>query len=125
MKNFLQDRFGSSEQATNGDAAKAMSERDSFQLARHTDPDTSHAAAEAIVPKLRKLQQIVLDHHKRAGNRGLTDFDLESLCGDHGSTYRTRRAELVEFGLIADSGMRRLQHGRNRIVWVITSLGAS
>ena len=57
------------------------------------------------------------------GGIALTDFDLEVICDNHGSTYRTRRSELVELGYVADSGQRRMQEGSNRIVWVITELG--
>jgi len=44
---------------------------------------------------------------------------------DHGSTYRTRRRELVDKGLIGDSGrkVRIAGEARHRIVWVITPRG--
>lgn len=94
---------------------------ESFQLARAGDPSTSHqaAAAAAEPKKLRERQQVVLDHFTAAGSKGLTDLDLQELCGDHGSTFRTRRSELVRAGLIIDSGRKQKQLGANRIVWMI------
>lgn len=89
--------------------------KQAHQLARDTDPSTSFEAASSVLPRLRKLQQVVYDHFVAA--KQLTDLDLETRCGDHGSTYRTRRAELVELGLLRDTGQRKHQAGRNRIIW--------
>jgi hypothetical protein len=88
-------------------------------LTRRTDPSTSREAAEKIVTKLRPLQQQVYAVMKAAGPEGLTDLDLESKCGSHGSTYRTRRSELTGKGLIVDTGRKRLQRGSYRIIWAI------
>lgn len=92
------------------------------QLARKTDPQTSHEAACAIVFKLRPIQEKVLAELKKAGISGLTDFELEKICGSHGSTFRTRRSELVDVGLVVDSGTKRYLEGGNRIVWIVASL---
>lgn len=94
--------------------------------ARHTDPGTSHEAALGISPRLRELQEKVLLF--AADNPdGFTDIDLNRHFDTHGSTYRTRRAELVEQGLIKDSGERRCYGaggtGRRHIVWQITLAG--
>jgi hypothetical protein len=86
------------------------------QLVRHGDPQTSFEAADKVVPKLRLLQRIVYDTLQRSP-LGLTDVELEELCGSHGSTYRTRRAELVELGLVFDTGLTRVINGRKRKVW--------
>jgi hypothetical protein len=86
--------------------------------ARVTDPGTSFAAARKVAPKMTELRRVVLAHFARF--RTMTDLDLESLCSDHGSTYRTRRSELAAMGY---SGERRMQQGSNRIVWTITSEG--
>lgn len=93
--------------------------KDPHQLVRRTDPGTSFQAAAAVAPKLREIQKVVLEHLRAAGARGMTDLDLQTECGDHGSTFRTRRSELVDLGLVRDSGRRLLQDGRKRIVWVI------
>jgi len=87
--------------------------------ARRTDPPTSHQAAQRVTPKLRPIQQKVLEALRVAGTRGLTDIELEEKCGSHGSTFRTRRSELVTAGLVRDSGTKRYQAGSSRIVWVI------
>ena len=95
-------------------------ERKPHQLTRASDPQTSYESAARVVPKLRELQRIVFETHQ-AHPGGLTDFDLENICGSHGSTYRTRRAELTEMGLLRDSGRKKLQNGRNRVVWQLVT----
>ena len=79
--------------------------------------DTSLAAYASVLPKLRKLQQLVLDYAKSAGT--FTDPDLQAHFGTPGSTHRTRRSELVKLGLIVDTGQRTTREGSNRryIVW--------
>ena len=89
------------------------------QLARATDPTTSHMAAEAMIPKLRAIQREVYDVLKRAGSKGLTDWEIEGECGSHGSTYRTRRSELTAMGLVMDTGRKRTILGRQRTVWAL------
>ena len=98
------------------------SDKQAYQLVRGLDPGTSYEAAEKILPKLRKLQSIVYEHFLSVGSVGLTDYELEERCHDHSSTYRTRRAELVDLGVLKDSGGRRFLKGRNRIVWVLAKL---
>lgn len=93
--------------------------------ARRTDPDTSHMAADEITPALRQLQAMVLAYAARRGLGGFTDPEMNEDFGTHLSTYRTRRAELVEMGLIEDSG-KRLQvggKGRKHAIWRITDKG--
>ena len=94
---------------------------DTFTRARGTDPDTSYQAADGIAPKMTALRRVVLDHFVQ--HKAMTDLELESLCANHGSTYRTRRSELVAMGYVEDSGARRLQRGSNRVVWTITPRG--
>lgn len=93
---------------------------DAFTRARPFDPDTSHVAAERIVPRINKLQTKVLDYFRAIHPNAITDRDLEDHFGNHGSTYRTRRAELTEMGLIADTGLRRWQDGSHRVLWAAT-----
>lgn len=90
------------------------------QLVRRDDPDTSKQAAGFITTKIAPLQLEVLEHLRASGSFGLCDLELEERCGSHGSTFRTRRAELVEIGLVRDSGRTLFLNGRNRIVWVVT-----
>lgn len=93
---------------------------DIFKAHRADDPETSREAAEAIQPTKTAIQRKVEDYALRAGAVGFTDYAL-SLAHHSGwsSTYRTRRAELTEAGVIVDSGRReRLATGRRAIVWV-------
>lgn len=91
---------------------------DAHTRARGGDPDTSHVAAERIQSRINTLQQRVLQHFRSIYPNAITDLDLETHFGDHGSTYRTRRAELVELGLIRDTGLRRFQRRHHRVLWV-------
>ncbi len=84
---------------------------------RHGGHDTSRQAALAVLSKKTELQRLVLSKFVGAGSRGLTHYELEELCDDHGSTMRTRCAELVEQGLVIDSGEKRRINGRLRTVW--------
>lgn len=93
------------------------------QMTRVSDPSTSHCAAKRIAGNLGELQRKVLDALRAAGDVGLTDYELEERCGSHGSTFRTRRAELVEAGMVVDSGRKRSIMGSNRIVWIIKDGG--
>lgn len=84
---------------------------------RWSDPDTSFEAADKVTPKLKKIQTEVYLLFKAKVR--MTDLELQRAFGSSGSTHRTRRAELVELGLIRDSGKRVKQDGSNRIIWEI------
>lgn len=94
-------------------------------FARRTDPDTSHEAAEQITPMVRALQIAVLEYAARCVPLGFTDPAMNEHFGVTSSTYRTRRAELVDMGMIADTGERRSLNGarRKHAVWTITDKG--
>lgn len=98
---------------------RPLNEKTARQLARRQDPSTSYEAANGVMLKLRPLQQKVMAELKAVGAEGLTDYELEARCGSHGSTFRTRRSELVDVGLVRDSGRVRYIQGHKRIVWVI------
>lgn len=86
--------------------------------ARRTDPSTSHeAASKFTAKKLTEIQQQVLLLFK--SRRELTDLDLQQAFNFSGSTHRTRRSELVERGLVRNSGRKKFQDGSNRIIWEI------
>lgn len=93
--------------------------------ARRTDPDTSHAAARSVTG-IRPSQVAVLKVlRQRLAGRGTDEQIAEAYANCSGvplqspSGLRTRRHELVERGLLADSGDRiRLRTGRMAIVWV-------
>lgn len=102
--------------------------------ARHTDPDTSHAAAASITtPALRASQAAVLDA-LRGWPTGLCFNDLITWYADHRarggwplqspSGIRTRVRELVTAGLVRDTGDRvALPSGRQAIVWAVIADG--
>jgi hypothetical protein len=91
---------------------------DTRPLARASDPSTSHEAATRIASTITATQQLVLDYIRSRGTSGCTDLDIQRRFGNHGSTYRTRRAELTALELVRDSGLRVTQDGGRRIVWV-------
>lgn len=90
-------------------------------LVRPTDPETSFEAADAIEPHLRLLQERVLQLFHDFGpmtQHALIDLYRERHGHAPESTIRTRCAELVEVGLIADTGARRLlPSGRRAVIW--------
>lgn len=88
------------------------------RLHRHRDPDTSREAAGAVALELSRIQNEVLAYARGKGFAGFTDKDLVRHFDDDGSTYRSRRAELVERGLLMDSGNRRLIGRRRHVIWV-------
>lgn len=91
--------------------------------ARTTDPDTSHAAALSLSSHaIRDTQQEVLDVLREYGP--LTDRSiLAILWNTKGKTQspsglRTRRSELVDLGLVVDTGRRNTAPSRRQeIVW--------
>lgn len=88
--------------------------------ARHTDPQTSHEAAQSVT-NLTATKQSIL----KALNHPRTDIDLieayrnlKTAPRASESGIRSRRAELVVAGLVVDTGERRkLSSGRQAIVW--------
>ena len=84
--------------------------------------DTSQAAATAIrkdAPTLR--QRVLAELRKVAHLGGLTDEEMQVRLDMNASTQRPRRVELVQAGLVKDSGTRaRTRSGRNAVVWVAT-----
>lgn len=93
----------------------------------HTDdPDTSHEAAEEILPRLNQIQGRVLDLLREHGP--MTDCELHArYVQAYGpvaySTARTRRGELRNQGLVIDTGTRRPvpDSGLPAVVWAITA----
>lgn len=90
--------------------------------ARHTDPKTSHEAAATV--NLTNGQEMVLEALQRGGPMHDEMIKIEVSCvqGDFISLSgcRTRRKELVDLGLVEDSGTTVLtEHGRKTIVWKV------
>lgn len=93
--------------------------------ARSTDPATSHAAA-GSVGDLRESQRAVLACFLQHGP--MHDEKLEVRYSQQPrqseSGLRTRRRELVDLGLLRDSGSTSLTvHGRKTVVWQLTDQG--
>jgi hypothetical protein len=81
--------------------------------------DTSKAAAEAIAPKLGRLQRLALAAIKARGALGLTADELADVLALDRYSIQPRTSELRRKSLITDSGLRRLNASKKRaIVWV-------
>ena len=80
---------------------------------------TSCAAALSVEDSLNRWQGVVLKHLRRMGNNGATDEEMQRWLGLNPSTQRPRRVELVNKGLVKDSGRTRpTRSGRRATVWV-------
>lgn len=92
---------------------------DPARLYRRDDLDTSREAAESIYGSITQLQAQVMRYARMRGADGFTDSELNRDLHCHGSTLRTRRAELVEAGFIVNSGRSRKygSKGRRHTVW--------
>lgn len=96
--------------------------------ARVTDPETK--AAGRAVSNLRASQARILQCFKAYGaldDKQLTRYiwDLEDHLGVKRmspSGIRSRRNELVQRGLVADSGYRATVDGRSCIIWEVTGV---
>lgn len=90
--------------------------------ARRTDPETSHEAA-ASVDNITATQSFVLQALKkpRTDPQLIEAYrQLKKAPPASESGIRTRRSELVEKGLVVDSGTRsRTPFGRKAIVWSV------
>lgn len=94
--------------------------------ARRTDPGTSHAAA-ATVRGVTETREHILEVLAYL-DQGATDEQIAEVYDQRvragawrpvsPSGLRTRRAELVDLGMVRDSGRTRLtESGRRSVVW--------
>lgn len=91
--------------------------------ARRGDRSTSWQAARSQADRLRDRLLSVLDVHARHPE-GLTDFRLAELTGIKQTSIGKRRHDLMEPGLIVDSGRTAFSDTQSSsIVWQITELG--
>ena len=80
---------------------------------------TSLEAALNVQPKAATLRRVVLDYLRQCGRDGATDEQIQNALSMNPSTQRPRRIELVEGGLVCDSGqVRKTTSGRNAVVWI-------
>lgn len=85
--------------------------------ARHSDPETSHAAAQDMESKANRLESLVLAFLLEYRG-GLTSHELVAATGLNWNTLTPRIRPLVRKGLVMDSGERRVGPcGKKCIVW--------
>lgn len=85
----------------------------------HRNVDTSVAAANALAPKLGRLQKMALEAITGASWLGLTADELAAALEMDRWSIQPRTSELRRKGLIRDSGQRRPNStGKMAIVWV-------
>lgn len=91
-----------------------------FKMFRKDAKDTSVEAAKSIMLALPNIEAAVYEYAAMRGTKGFTDDEMNDHFETHKSTYRARRASLVEKGLVEDSGARvKGPNGRNMTVWII------
>lgn len=80
--------------------------------------DTSREAAESLTNTAR-LRDKVLRVIRSRGSLGITDQELQAILQLPPNVETPRRWELVNAGLVRDSGLRRMTPSRRRAaVWV-------
>lgn len=85
----------------------------------HRGVDTSVLAAEAIAPKLGRLQRMAQTAILLAGRHGMTADELAAHLNMDRYSIQPRTSELKQRGLIIDSGSRRPNAtGKMAIVWI-------
>jgi hypothetical protein len=92
----------------------------------HRGIDTSIDAADAIAPKLGRLQRLAETMIRAAGDNGLTADELAARAGMERWSIQPRTTELQRQGISRDSGKRRRNiTGKAAIVWVVRVAGAA
>lgn len=85
----------------------------------HRNVDTSIDAADALTPKLGRLQRLAEATIRDAGSNGLTADELASRLDLDRWSIQPRTTELRRKGIILDSGQRRHNAtGKRAIVWI-------
>lgn len=88
-------------------------------VSRH-HPDTSYLAAEQIKSSTGTMRWQVYEYIKLTKEYGATDIEIQTALHMDGNTERPRRVELVNYGLVKDSGHRRELNNRQHIIWILT-----
>lgn len=103
-----------------------MNESDSKALARGSDPDSAHAAAESVNGRLPNMEARVLVALGKRGSAGATTRELAvDLCLDL-VTVSPRLRPLTKKNLVRDSGQRRVgKSGRASVVWILAAFANS
>lgn len=85
----------------------------------HRKVDTSIAAADALAPRLGRLQRMAQAAIRDAGTDGLTADELAAKLNMDRWSIQPRTSELRRKGLICDSGQRRPNAtAKLAIVWI-------
>jgi len=86
-----------------------------------SDQGTSLAAARSLRLYVPALEARVLDAIRAAGERGMTDAEIEAATGLLHQTASPRRRWLALRALVVDSGLRRATpSGRLAVAWRVT-----
>jgi hypothetical protein len=88
-------------------------------LARRSDPQTSHDAADTVTPSLTHLEQMVYAALKNAWFHGLTIDELVTVTHLEKVTVSPRLRPLCEKGLVREAHFTRAgKSGRQQTVWL-------
>lgn len=91
---------------------------------RNAPAGTSKAAAARIASGAARLRVRFLDYITAQGDHGATDAETQAALGMLTQTQTPRRRELVQLGLVRDSGQRRpTPSGCPAAVWVAAEPG--
>jgi hypothetical protein len=91
-----------------------------FAAPPHNGATTSKAAAAAIALSAHSLREAIYTFLSNRRGQGATDEEIQLALGMHANTQRPRRVELVERGIVVDSGRTRpTRSGRRAVVWTI------
>jgi len=94
-------------------------------LARTSDPDTSHQAAMTITPESARARVLAMFQHRYPDTwvdiYGNPDYARQ--YGGSEGTFRKRRSDLVNMGLVQDSGIRAKVAGHSHVRWALTPAG--
>jgi len=104
----------------------ADDEREIRKLYHRGGHDTERAAAEAIAPRLNYLQITVYRKAEAFGENGFALVEIERAFPEYvPSNTRTRVSELVDWGLVENTGIKRTfpPSGNQHIVWRVTDKG--
>lgn len=81
---------------------------------------TSRAAAFRAEPAAGTKRWILLQYLRGCGPTGATDEEMQRHAPMSANTQRPRRVELVQGGLVKDSGhVRKTLGGDDAVVWVV------
>jgi|GEM_PF-2428304 len=104
-----------------------MDEIWSRPVARHTDPATSHMAAERAALTASKSRMLVL---RLLSERPMTDFELAAASGKAQTSIGVRRGECAKHGLVekaldgrGEEVTRPSPSGSDALVWQVTPAG--